>query len=94
MERRFDEWACVEATPRPSTGLALEQFVKDVRAMRDGSEQARRVECSFSCDVFLRVNGEQIQVIPGSAAFQVTHVADFTQPSITRCDGRHAPRYS
>ena len=82
VERRFDEWACVEATRRPSTGLALEQFVEDVRGMRDGSEQARRVECSFSCDVSVRVNGERIQILPGSAAFQVTHVADFTKPDL------------
>ena len=48
--------------------------------MRDGSGHARRKECSFGCDVSLRVNGERLRVFPRSAAFQVTHVADFTKP--------------
>ena len=47
VEKRFDEWACVEATRRPSTELELDQFVKVVRDMRDGSGHARRKECSF-----------------------------------------------
>ena len=82
IEKRFDEWACVEATRQPSTELELDQFVKVVRGMRDGSEHARRKECSFSCDVSLRVNGERLRVFPRSAAFQVTHVADFTKPEL------------
>ena len=82
IEKRFDEWACVEATRRPSTELELDQFVKVVRDMRDGSEHARRKECSFGCDVSLRVNGERLRVFPRSAAFQVTHVADFTKPEL------------
>lgn len=82
VEKRFEEWACVEATRRPSTELELEQFVNNVRGMRDGSGHARREECSFICDVSLRVNGERLRVSPGSAAFQVTHVADFTKPEL------------
>ena len=82
VERRFDEWACVEATRQPSTGIKLEQFVKSVRGMRDGSEHERLVECSFRCDVSLRVDSERIRVCPGSAAFQVTHLADFSQPEL------------
>ena len=82
VERRFDEWACVEATRRPSTEIMLEQFVKSVRGMRDGSEHARRVECSFRCDVSLRVDGERIRVPSGRGAFQVTHLADFTHSGL------------
>ena len=78
IEKRFDEWACVEATRRPSTELDLDRFVKSVRGMRDAPEHARRKECSFICDVSLRANGERLRVFPRSASFQVTHVADFT----------------
>ena len=82
VEKRFDEWACVEATRRPSTELELEQFVNNMRGMRDGLGHARREECSFSCDVSLRVNVERLRVSPGNAAFQVTHVSDFTKPEL------------
>ena len=80
--KRFDEWACVEATRRPSTELELEQFVNNVRSMRDGSRLPQREECSFTCHVSLRVNGERLPVSPASAAFQVTHVSDFTDPEL------------
>ena len=82
VEKRFEEWVCIEATRRPSTELELDQFVKVVRGMKDGSEHARRKECSFICDVSLRVNGGRLRVSPRSAAFQVTHVADFTKPKL------------
>jgi hypothetical protein len=81
VEKRFDEWACVEATRRPSTGLA--QFAKAVSGMKDGVEQIRRVECSFRCDVSVRVNRERIRVAAGNAAFQVSHLADFTEPTLS-----------
>ena len=82
VEKRFEEWACAEATRRPSTELELEQFVNNMRGMRDGLGHGSREECSFSCDVSLRVNGERLRVSPGSAAFQVTHVSDFTKPEL------------
>lgn len=82
VEKRFDEWACVEAKRLPSTGL--EQFVKDVHGARDGSEQTGRFECSFRCDVSVRVKSERIRVPSGTAAFQVIHMADFTQPDLAK----------
>ena len=83
VERRFDEWARVEAVRRPSIGIQLAQFVKSVRGMKDGAEQPPRpVKCSFRCDVSMRVAGDQIPVCPGNAAFNITHVADFTQPGL------------
>ena len=47
-------------------------------------EQAGRVECSFRCDVSVRVNSERIRVPSGNAAFQITHVADFTEPALAK----------
>lgn len=79
VEKRFDEWACIEATRQPSSGL--DQFVNDVRGMRDGSERARRLECSFRCDVSLNVKSDRIRVAPGSGVFQVTHAVDFINPN-------------
>ena len=51
---------------------------------RDGSEQTGRFECSFRCDVSVRVKSERIRVPSGNAAFQVIHVADFTQPDLAK----------
>jgi hypothetical protein len=80
VERHFEPWACVEATRRPATNL--EEFVTDVRRMEDGSEQARPLECSFRCDISVEVKSERIRVTSGSAAFQVTHAADFTNSDL------------
>jgi hypothetical protein len=80
-ERRFDEWACIEATRRPPSEMV--RFAETVRAMKDGREQARRVGCSFRCDVSVRVSSERIRATPGNAAFQITHVADFTDSALT-----------
>jgi hypothetical protein len=82
VEKRFDEWACVEAKRLPSAGL--EQFVKDVHGARDESERAGRFECSFRCDVSVRVKSERIRMPSGGAAFQVIHVADFTHPDLAK----------
>jgi hypothetical protein len=82
VEKRFDEWACVEAKRFPYAGL--EQFVKDVYGARDGSERTGRFECSFRCDISVRVKSERIRVPSGGAVFQVTHVADFTQPDLSK----------
>jgi hypothetical protein len=81
IEKKFEEWACVEAAM--PTAMGLEKFAKDVREMVEGEARSRRIECSFRCDVSLRVNSERIRVTPGSAAFFVTHVADFTQPDLS-----------
>ena len=78
VEKRFEEWACVEAVRLPSTGL--DQFAKDVREMRNGSARKLRIDCCFRCDVSVRVFHEGIRVAPGGASFQVTHVADFAEP--------------
>jgi hypothetical protein len=43
VERRFDEWARVEATRRPPSEMV--RFAKDVDRMKDLREQSRRVEC-------------------------------------------------
>jgi hypothetical protein len=79
--KKFEEWACVEAARPPAMGL--EQFAKNVREMAEGEAQPRRIDCSFRCDLSVRVNSERLRVTPGSAAFFVTHVADFTQPDLT-----------
>jgi hypothetical protein len=81
VEKHFDEWACVEAKRLPSAGL--EQFVTDVREVKNGSQRARRVECSFRCDISVQVKSERIRVPSGSAAFHVIHVADFTHPNLS-----------
>ena len=78
--RSFDEWACIEATRPPSTGL--EKFIRDVEGMKDWSEKPGRLECSFRCDVSVQVRSERIRVDSGSAAFEVTHQADFTNPDL------------
>ena len=59
------------------------RFAEHVRGIKDGWEQARRVECSFRCDVSVRVSSERIRVASGNAAFQITHVADFTEPDLS-----------
>lgn len=80
VEKRFNEWACVEATRQPSDKLAT--FADAVHGMKSGSGQSRRVECSFRCDVSVRATGDRIRVAPGNAAFHVMHVADFTDPDL------------
>jgi len=85
VEKRFDEWACVEAT-RPADELA--QFAQAVRAMTEGTTQGLRILCAFRCDVEVRASGERIRVAPGKAAFHVMHVADFTEPDLLTLSDR------
>jgi hypothetical protein len=80
VEKHFYEWACVEATRQPSSELAA--FANAVREMKNGFRQSRRVECSFRCNVSVRVPNEQLRVAPGHASFFVMHVADFTEPDL------------
>jgi hypothetical protein len=77
IEKKFEKWACVEASRAPTTNL--EHFAQDVRDMAEGRTRSRRVEYSFRCDVSVGVSSERIRVNPGTASFFVTHVADFTQ---------------
>ena len=80
VEKSVKEWACVEATRTPSSGLT--HFAEQVRSMKDNLEPPRRVEFSFCCNVSVRVTDERIRVAPANAAFQVTNVADFTEPGL------------
>ena len=81
VEKRFSEWARVEATRQPPSEMV--RFARAVDGMKDGGEQPQRVECSFRCDVSVRVSSERIRFAPGNAAFQVTHVADFTERDLS-----------
>jgi hypothetical protein len=82
IDKHFEEWACVEATRLPS--VELEQFVNDVHGAREGSERSGRFECSFRCEVSLRVRNERIRLSSGSATFQIVHLADFTKPDLAK----------